>query len=271
MAGQSFQNGQTLGQFFEPLYAALYMQCMQCFPEVVKSLAPPDMFHPPSATFTLQASHQTRPQPPAAHPIPNTAPALVQQPVSIQQPADHTSEINTFFSTQPWVSGCAFCTQPSHMVHQCPAAREYVDSGCAKIKNSHIHLPNGQPVPNDSSGCGLKYGIDTWLAANIAPISNTSTVPAHPSNTIPFQCDAPPHIALHFEAIRSEVHMAEITDTTDSADPPSGNSTDNAASELYNLHEVLATEWRKCDARLPKPQNPPLSQPPPPITTTAPI
>jgi len=117
----------------------------------------------------------------------------------------------------------------------------------------------------------LKYGIDTWLAANIAPISDTSTVPAHPSNTIPFQCDAPPHIALHFEAIRSEVHMAKITNTTDSADPPSGNSTDDAASELYNLHEVLAMEQRKCDARLPKPQNPPPSQPAPPITTSAPI
>ncbi len=65
--------------------------------------------------------------------------------------------------------------------------------------------------------------------------------------------------------------MAEITDTADSADPPSSNSTDDAASELYNLHEVLATEQRKHDARLPKPQNPPPSQPAPPITTSAPI
>src|SRR5216684_3818885 len=101
----------------DAMYAALYMQCMQRFPEVVKGLALPAMFHPPSSTFTLQASHQTQPQPPAAHPIPNTAPAPVQQPVSIQQPADHTSEIDAFFGTQPRVSGCAFCTQPGHMVH----------------------------------------------------------------------------------------------------------------------------------------------------------
>jgi hypothetical protein len=44
-------------------------------------------------------------------------------------------------------------------------AEEYVDSGRAVIVNHRIHLPNGQPVPNDGTGRGIKASIDNWLTA----------------------------------------------------------------------------------------------------------
>ena len=72
-------------------------------------------------------------------------------------------------------------------------------------------LPNGQITPqkkNNGSGCSLKYGIDTWFAANSAP-----SVTVQSSKPVPFQCDTAPHATLSFKAIRSEVHMAQITNT----------------------------------------------------------
>ena len=115
---------------------------------------------------------------------------------------------------------------------------EYVNTGQATVQNSCIHLPNGQPIPNDGSGRGLKHGIDTWLSANSATPEAT-TVPAQSSKPIPFQHDIPPHATLSFEAIRSEVHMAQISNATDIEDP---TSKDNSDGELYDLFEVLATE-----------------------------
>src|SRR5713226_9006482 len=44
--------------------------------------------------------------------------------------------------------------------------------------------------------------------SNTAPTPNSSIVPVHSSNTIPFQRDAPPHAMLSFEAIWSEAHLA---------------------------------------------------------------
>ena len=134
---------------------------------------------------------------------------------------------------------------------------EYVNTGQATVQNSCIHLPNGQPIPNDGSGRGLKHGIDTWLSANSATPEAT-TAPTQSSKPIPFQCDIPPHATLSFEAIRSEVHMAQISNTTDIEDP---TSKDNSDGELYDLFEVLATEKadrRKRDTRkaqdIPPPQ-----------------
>ena len=239
---------------------------MQQFLEVAKNLAMPDMFHPPSSTFALQTPNQPWSQPPAANPnlIPTASPVATHQPpAQPPQLTNPSSEASTFFCKPTRPDGCAFCTQSGHLVHSCPGAIEYVNTGRAMVKNGRIHLPNGQPIPNDGSGRGLKHGIDTWLAANLAPTPEASSAPVQLSNPIPFQCNAPPHhphATLSFEAIRSEVHMAQITDTADTAD----NSTDEDDSDLYNLFEVLAAERsdrKKRDTRSSKPQDTPPSQP----------
>src|SRR5258707_12349959 len=119
---------------------------------------------------------------------------------------------------------------------------EYVKTGRATIQNSRVLLPNGQPIPNDCSGRGLKHSIDTWLAANAAPTSDPTSATIQPTMPIPFQRDAPPHTALSFDAIQSEVHIAQITDTAGPEDAPNDSSLDDEDAEVYNLYEVLATE-----------------------------
>jgi hypothetical protein len=39
-------------------------------------------------------------------------------------------------------------------------SHEYVELGHAIIIDKWLYLPNGQPVPNNGSGCGIKAGID---------------------------------------------------------------------------------------------------------------
>ncbi len=240
-------------------YAILYAQCMQWFPEVAKSLPKPDMFQPQSSVFALQTSNQTWSQPPATSTVPNLA-SVPTQPLPVQQShsSNLSSEASAFFRRQPRIDGCAFCTQSGHIVRNCPGAMEYVKTGRATIQNSRVHLPNGQPILNDGSGRGLKHGIDTWLAANSTPASDPTSTTIQPTMPIPFQHDAPPHTALSFEAIQSEVHMAQITDTAGPEDAPNDSSLDDEDAELYNLYEVLATERsdrKKRDTRPPRAQD----------------
>ena len=160
-------------------------------------------------------------------------------------------------------------TQSGHMVRSCPSAIDYVNAGRAAVKNGRLHLSNGQPIPNDGSGHGLKHGIDTWLAANPVPPSDAHPTQVPSASIIPFQRDPPPHAALSFEAIRSEVHMAQITNT---ADPktPEGNNQDDLDSEAYDLFEVLATERaerRKRDLKPQKSHDTPSSSPPVPTSS----
>ena len=56
--------------------------------------------------------------------------------------------------------------------------------GHALVLEDRLSLPNGQPIPNDGAGRGLKHGIDTWLAAQ-SPIVPT---------TVSFTCEVPPHV-----------------------------------------------------------------------------
>ena len=85
---------------------------------------------------------------------------------------------------------------------------------------------------NNGSGCSLKYGIDTWFAANSAP-----NVTVQSSKPVPFQCDTAPHTTLSFKAIRSEVHMAQITNTRRHQQQQGFLN-----GGLYDLFEVLAAE-----------------------------
>ena len=115
------------------------------------------------------------------------------------------------------------------------------------VKDSCIHLPIGQLIPNNGSRHGLKHAIDVWLTANSAPTPDISAL-TQPSVPTPFHCDPPPHTVLSFEATQSEVHMAQIMDTAPE-DPPDDNAK-NEESELYDLFEVLTTErtdQKKCN------------------------
>ncbi|KAH9080608.1 hypothetical protein EDB83DRAFT_998541 [Lactarius deliciosus] len=62
--------------------------------------------------------------------------------------------------------GCIFCAEPGHHVRQCSTAKYYTRTNRILILNDRLHLPNGQPIPNDGNGRGLKPAIDKWLAAN---------------------------------------------------------------------------------------------------------
>ncbi|KAH9042193.1 hypothetical protein EDB85DRAFT_2139539 [Lactarius pseudohatsudake] len=72
--------------------------------------------------------------------------------------------------------GCIFCAEPGHHVRQCSTAKYYDYTNRILILNDRLHLPNGQPIPNDGNGRGLKPAIDKWLAANPvrpAPLSSS--------------------------------------------------------------------------------------------------
>jgi hypothetical protein len=239
-------------------YAVLYAQCKRRFPEIAQDLAKPEMFQASSA-FTVQTPASLpwpQPQPPVAKTTldaPAPAPAPIRQTWT-QRPQLSTlpSDASSFFKPRPIT--CAFCTQSGHMVRRCPLAQEYVNSGRASIINERIHLPNGQPIPNDGSSRGLKHGIDTWLAANSA-----STEPPPPSiqptATITFQREVPPHATLSYEVINREVHMTQITSPPD-PEVAEEFYNDDLSQELYNLHEVLGNERkRRADNKTSKPQD----------------
>jgi hypothetical protein len=134
-----------------------------------------------------------------------------------------------------------------------------------------MYLPNGQAIPYDRSGRGLKGSIDTWIAANVLPASDPAPASQAPA---PSQRDAPPHLSLCFEVVRHKEYIAQPTDSTapvepnidstpcdddnsEEADKDDDNSTDygDLGGELYNMHEVLITEEKKHKYKPQKPQD----------------
>ena len=101
-------------------------------------------------------------------PQPQTRPAtsLINQP----------DEVATYFRRKRRNNGCIFCTDLGHYVRKCSTAKGYVSTGRALIINDRFHLPNGEPIPNDGKGYGLKPAIDEWLAANTVSCSLPSTL-----------------------------------------------------------------------------------------------
>ncbi|KAI9455894.1 hypothetical protein F5148DRAFT_1324582 [Russula earlei] len=80
------------------------------------------------------------------------------------------SNASAYFRRAPRLNGCPFCAQPGHGVRWCTIAEEYCRTGRIVIRNARLHLPNGQPIPNSSNGCGLKDAVNAWLAANSAQV-----------------------------------------------------------------------------------------------------
>jgi hypothetical protein len=100
--------------------------------------------------------------------------------------------------------------QKGHHLHECPAAEEYVNTGRAIVCNNWIHLPNGQLVPNDGTGRGIKASIDNWLTAQYssqaaAPTSQIEeVVETHILQVAEFS-SPPPANELEDEAMDSDI------------------------------------------------------------------
>ena len=123
------------------------------------------------------------------------------------------------------------------MLRKCLSALKYIRTYRVAMKDGCLYLPNGGPIPNNGSGCGLKQAIDTWATASSMltpePTPSLPQLPYHPS--MPSSHDTLLHMSLSFEVVQHEAHMAQITDTAD-----------ESSKEIYNMFEVFATESKKC-------------------------
>ena len=143
---------------WEPSYLVLYSQCQKRFPSIAQHLPKPDLF-----------ANQLSPAI-AAVPAPARQPSA-QQTFAPPTPSTADATADAFFWDRNGVRSrsCVFCGVLGHRIRGCPVAQEYVDTGRVKIVGNRLHLPTGQPIPNDGRGPGLKASIDAWLAANAQP------------------------------------------------------------------------------------------------------
>lgn len=98
---------------------------------------------------------------------PSSQLSTTSDPASKTQPATslmmQTVDISPYLQTE----GCFFCADRGHNFRQCSTANDYARTGRILITNDRLSLPNGEPIPNDGNGRGLKPAIDEWLVANI--------------------------------------------------------------------------------------------------------
>ena len=138
-------------------------------------------------------------------------------------------------------------------------------SGHTSIIGDRMHLPNGQPIPFDSTRRGLKASIDFWLT-----LQTTSALPITQTRTV-FMWDPPPHLdscntlTSRIEEVM-ESHILQVKDTATS---------DEEDEFLQDIFEVFATEKKKCGAKAPELSAPPPAAraptpPPPPPTSQTP-
>ena len=181
----------------EQAYALLHGQLRHHWPLVANDYPKPEL---PSISAPTAYAYQAPPPPiiPTAPPLWPRTPVPPPVVTSTQQGDNPKS----FFRTHQHADGCTFCTQKGHRVQECSLAEEYVHTGRAKISNSHIHLPNLQPVSNNGSGRRVKAAINAWFAVHTPP-------PAPSVIAQPPTCDSPPHSALMSTTSRFE----EIADT----------------------------------------------------------
>jgi hypothetical protein len=180
----------------EPAYAALYAQICHHFPNAAKPLPLPDFRQTTAVAYQSPAN---------------------QASASPHQPHTHhglTNEAASFFGKTPRTDSCAFCTLQGHLVKRCPAAEEYVLSGRATIKDGRIHLGNGQSIPNDGSGRGLKFAIDSWIAGTGSqPSESSPTISIQTPGAAALSRDSPLQNTLSFEAVQ---YYASLVNSDDS-------------------------------------------------------
>ena len=136
--------------------------------------------------------------------------------------------------------------------------------GCVLVQGDRLYLPNGQPIPNDGSGRGLKHGIDTWFAVQ-------SPVTPAPKHQVSFTREAPPHFPTNHANRTPSAHIEEITEThivqvIDSEEDPEPDE-----EHPFDFFQVFATEKKKRETRRSKlPELQPSTLPPANATPPAP-
>lgn len=226
----------------DPAYAVLYAQVSHRFPNAAKPLPLPDF-----GQTTTTVAYQT----PVPQPTTNS-----YDPRQQQSHHGLSNEAASFFGKTARTDGCAFCTLQGHLIKRCPAAEEYVRSGRATIRDGRVHFANGQPIPNDRSGRGIKFAIDSWNAGagsqpGESPPINSILTPGAAA----LLHDLPPHTTLSFEAVQYSTDWDNDSDS----DLPFPDT------DLYDLQEVLATEERRRTraSKLPEATPPPPTFPTP--------
>ncbi|KAF8266264.1 hypothetical protein EI94DRAFT_1803351 [Lactarius quietus] len=188
----------------------------------------------------LYTHHHQWPQLPISHP-----PALPWQQWSQQMPTpmpstssstSAASDGDIFFSERNGACphGCVFCNLFGHHIHGCPAVEEYYRTGHIQIIGNWIHLPTGEPVPNDGHRLGLKASIDAWLVANPQSSSTATTL-----NT---QHDPPPHAMSYSFEIIPEPAVLTGAYITEEADSDTGEEDEAYTTELYDMYKVFVTK-----------------------------
>jgi hypothetical protein len=188
---------------------------------------PPPIMNP---TYAYQVTSPLQPhtastygyQAPPLPPLPRQPWALVPTPMPHQLPPSVGKPPGFFYTCS---DGCAFCTQKGHRLHECPAAEEYVNSRRVLIVNHQIHLPNGQLVPNNGTGRGIKASIDNWLTTQ------------YPSQVV-----AP--TAWVEEVV--EAHILQIVEFS------SPLPDDESEDEAMDIFEVFAAQKRKREGKAAK-------------------
>lgn len=107
---------------------------------------------------------------------PSSRLSTTSAPQSETQPV--TSLITQTVDVSPYMQseGCIFCADRGHSFSQCSTANDYVRTGRIRITNYRLRLPNGEPIPNDGKGRGLKPAIDEWILANIVSSTRLLTL-----------------------------------------------------------------------------------------------
>ena len=239
----------------EEAYAMLYTRCTLRFPSIVQLLPKPLLTQPtrppaPAASFSMQV-----PTPPSStqHPWPITS--IPQSPPQV------ASNPTSFFRTRARSDGCAFCSQTSHRVRECPSAQEYVRTGRALILEDRLSLPNGQQIPNDGTGCRLKHGIDTWLTAQ-AQVNST------PIQQVSLTHDTPPHLPTKRDSRVPSAHIEEVTEAHIVQIIDDDDHSDSDDEDPIDFFQVFATERKKRESRRSK--LPEFQSPTPPAKSTSP-
>lgn len=66
----------------------------------------------------------------------------------------------------PSAGRCAFCSNSTHRICECPVAHEYLASGkCVRNGDGRIVLPNNEEISRGLNGRDLKEKIDSWHRA----------------------------------------------------------------------------------------------------------
>jgi hypothetical protein len=232
----------------EPSYLVLYSQCQERFPDIAQHVPKPDLFATTSSAFTTATvAYQS-------HPVPVRQPWAQHTPTPT--PVVAASDGDTFFYDRNGARSraCAFCGMLGHRIRGCPTAEEYVNTGRVKIVGNRLHLPTGEPIPNDGCRLGLKASIDAWLAANAQRSTETAAPTTERARHLTQQ-------SYSFQILPEPVTPvgAYITEEADS-DTVEDDGAYN--TELYDIYEVFATRKRE--------SWPPKSSAPAPATSAVP-